>query len=74
MASQPRVFNACDSATALSMSQPPATQSVAEMRTPSGSAGGKATEDVRYRMKSVYVYERAAAPYISGETELPECD
>ena len=45
-----------------------------EDRWPSGSAGGKATEDVRYRMKSVYVYERAAAPYISGETELPECD
>lgn len=45
-----------------------------EDRWPSGSAGGKATADEKYRMKSLYVYERAAAPYISGENELPKCN
>ncbi len=42
MAAQPRVLKALDIATVPSMSQPPGTQSVAEMRAHTGLPAGKA--------------------------------
>ena len=38
-----------------------------EDRWPSGSCGGKVTEDARLRMKSLYLYERDPAPWLAGE-------
>ena len=38
-----------------------------EDRWPSGSCGGKVTEDTRLRMKSLYLYERDPAPWLAGE-------
>lgn len=43
-----------------------------EDRWPSGSAGGKVTAEEEYRMRSLYVYERDAKPYLSGERALPQ--
>ena len=41
-----------------------------EDRWPSGSCGGKVTEDERLRMKSLYLYERDPAPWLAGEREM----
>ena len=60
IAAQPRSFSACDSAMVPSMSQPPGTQSVADMRIQTGLLGRER------RAHRIEHFERKAHPVLEA--------